>query len=407
MTNLPHLASRIFGTPLLVYRPKLDLILAVMGRRLGVGDFDSPADYDFTNRQDTHINDQSYITENIAIIPIYGTLVRRTVGLEAESGLTSYACIKSRLEAAVSNTSITGIILEIDSPGGEVGGVFDLADAIRAYTEIKPIWAVANDIAFSAAYILASATNKIYVNRMGGVGSIGVIAMHIDQSAMDSQEGLKYTAIYAGNHKNDLSPHAPLTSEAKVALQSEVNRIYEIFVDTVSKYRGLSIESLRATEADLFFGPNAVANGLADVLGTLDTAIADLSASRNNTQESRLQNTLGYTMDNIQPITNNIEKDLATTAGANVGNVAPIASQTALEIAQLCTLAGQPNLIVKFLEANLSSAQVRSQLLDIRATAVPEIQSHITASSGTQSGVNPLIEAAKQLAAKSTGGVTR
>ena len=175
MTVLPHLAARLFGVPLAIHRPKLDMILAVLGPRVGVADLAAPQGL-------TAARPVVASSPGVAVIPIHGTLVRRTVGLEAESGLTSYASLAAQLDAAIGNPAVSAILLDIDSPGGESGGVFDLADRIRAASQIKPVWAVANDMAFSAAYALASAASRVFVSRTGGVGSIGVIAMHVDQS---------------------------------------------------------------------------------------------------------------------------------------------------------------------------------------------------------------------------------
>ncbi|MGD7175730.1 S49 family peptidase, partial [Ralstonia pseudosolanacearum] len=171
------------------------------------------------------------------------------------------------------------ILLDVDSPGGESGGVFDLADRIRAAAAIKPVWAAANDMAFSAAYALACAASRVFVSRTGGVGSIGVIAMHVDQSVKDAKDGVRYTAVFAGARKNDLNPHEPITDEAQAQLQAEVSRIYRLFVATVGSYRGLSAEAVTATEAGLFFGQDAVAAGLADAVGTFEDALAQLTAS--------------------------------------------------------------------------------------------------------------------------------
>ena len=139
----------------------------------------------------------------IAVIPITGTLVRRTVGLEAQSGLTSYASLAEQVQQAVADPSVRAILLDLDSPGGEAGGVFDLADQIYEARQVKPVWAVTNEDAFSAAYALAASAERLYVTRTGGVGSIGVVAMRLDQSQADADEGLKYSHIFAGAHKND------------------------------------------------------------------------------------------------------------------------------------------------------------------------------------------------------------
>jgi hypothetical protein len=192
MTLLPHLAARLFGVPLAIHRPKLDVILSVLGPRVGLADLAAPPAFTPPARP------APTQTPHVAVIPVHGTLVRRTVGLEAESGLTSYMGLAAQLDAALASPEVAAILLDIDSPGGESGGVFDLADRIRAASQIKPVWAVANDMAFSAAYALASAANKVFVSRTGGVGSIGVIAMHVDQSGKDAQDGVRYTAVFAG-----------------------------------------------------------------------------------------------------------------------------------------------------------------------------------------------------------------
>ena len=185
MTVLPHLAARLFGVPLAIHRSKLDVILSVLGSRIGLADLAAPVSYTPAARA------PGPPSGKVAVIPIHGTLVRRTSGIEAESGLASYTGIAAQLDAALASPEIAAILLDIDSPGGESGGVFDLADRIRAASEVKPVWAVANDMAFSAAYALASAATRVFVARTGGVGSIGVIAMHVDQSVKDAQDGVR------------------------------------------------------------------------------------------------------------------------------------------------------------------------------------------------------------------------
>ena len=407
MTVLPHLAARLFGVPLAIHRPKLDVILAVLGARVGLADLAAPVGYTPAARA------LGPPSGKVAVIPIHGTLVRRTSGIEAESGLASYTGIAAQLDAALASPEIAAILLDIDSPGGESGGVFDLADRIRAASEVKPVWAVANDMAFSAAYALASAATRVFVARTGGVGSIGVIAMHVDQSVKDAQDGVRYTAVFAGERKNDLNPHEPISNEAHAVLKAEVDRIYDLFVETVARHRGLDADAVRATEAGLFFGPDAVATGLADAVGSLEDALTQLTQSlsplptqvatasqagflRNHQMESSMN-------DRTDPAAS--DRPLADPAGSHPQ---PSATATALsvadavEIAQTCTLAGRTDLIAGFLEAQSSPAQVRSQLLAAQAEASPEITSHIAPDAARTVASNPLIDAAKQIAAQST-----
>ena len=407
MTVLPHLAARLFGVPLAIHRPKLDVILSVLGARIGLADLAAPVGYTPAARA------LGPPSGKVAVIPIHGTLVRRTSGIEAESGLASYTGIAAQLDAALASPEIAAILLDIDSPGGESGGVFDLADRIRAASEVKPVWAVANDMAFSAAYALASAATRVFVARTGGVGSIGVIAMHVDQSVKDAQDGVRYTAVFAGERKNDLNPHEPISNEAHAVLKAEVVRIYDLFVETVARHRGLDADAVRATEAGLFFGPDAVATGLADAVGSLEDALTQLTQSlsplptqvatasqagflRNHQMESSMN-------DRTDPAAS--DRPLADPAGSHPQ---PSATATALsvadavEIAQTCTLAGRTDLIAGFLEAQSSPSKVRSQLLAAQAEASPEITSHIAPDAARPVASNPLIDAAKQIAAQSS-----
>src|SRR5690606_33365251 len=120
----------------------------------------------------------------------------------------------AELEELVADRSVSAIVLRIDSPGGLASGLFDFTDRIFEARQTKPIVAVVDDIAYSAAYAIAAAAEKIYVSRTSGVGSVGVVGYHVDRSEADAAEGLKVTAVYAGAHKIDFSPHFPLTEAA-------------------------------------------------------------------------------------------------------------------------------------------------------------------------------------------------
>ena len=406
MTLLPHLAARLYGVPLAIHRPKLDVILAVLGPRIGLADLAAPSGFTPPARP------ASTQTTKVAVIPIHGTLVRRTVGLEAESGLTSYAGLTEQLDAALASPDVAAILLDVDSPGGESGGVFDLADRIRAASSIKPVWAVANDMAFSAAYALASAASKVFVSRTGGVGSIGVIAMHVDQSERDAQDGVRYTAVFAGDRKNDLNPHEPISSEAHAFLKGEVNRVYGLFVETVARNRGIEASAVRDTEAGLFFGQAAVAIGLADAIGTFDDALAQLCESVSPLPKLaashaglfsnlQMESSMNDRTDPAAP--DRLAADPAGSLSQPAAAATAMTVADAIEVAQTCTLAGRTDLIAGFLEAKAPPAKVRSQLLATQAEASPEIVSRIdpqSAMSASSTGHpasphNPLIQAVK------------
>jgi len=152
-----------------------------------------------------------------------------------------------------------------------VSGCFELADRIYAARGTKPIEAVANDSAFSAAYAIASACDRITLPNSGGVGSIGVVATHVDVSRYEDRIGITYTNVIAGDKKADYSPHAPLSESARAELQAEVDRLAGIFVGTVARNRGIDADAVRALQAGCLFGPAAIAAGLADYIGTVES----------------------------------------------------------------------------------------------------------------------------------------
>jgi ClpP class serine protease len=166
--------------------------------------------------------------------------------------------------------------------------LFDLVDQIQAIRSQcgKPIWAVADEAALSAAYAIGCVADRFYVTQTGEVGSVGVVAVHLDESGADSQAGLTWSFIHAGAAKVDGNSHQPLSDTARATLQADVDALYTRFIDLVTKCRKKAPDAIRATEANVYRGDQAVAMGLADKVGTLRVALADLGATlaRNSTR---------------------------------------------------------------------------------------------------------------------------
>lgn len=259
--SLPHVATRIFNTPLLIEPGKLRLIVAVLARRAAGAHVAAQAEAG-RRRQP-----QYEIVNGTAIIPVFGSLVHRTTGLDAMSGLTSYQSISQHLSAALEDPQVNRVLLEIDSPGGEVGGLAELAGQIRTANQQKPVIAYANSAA-SAAYWIGSAADKLYLSPEAAVGSIGVIYLHMDVRAAQEKEGVAITEVFAGSHKVDTSPYRALSTEARDQVQGYINAYYEQFVMAVAQQRGLNPQTVRDTEAALYIGGQAVDRGLADGVRT-------------------------------------------------------------------------------------------------------------------------------------------
>jgi signal peptide peptidase SppA len=417
---MTYLASRLFGTPLLIHRPKLDVILSVVGQRIGMMDPHAMPPMDMAVYQRPPAVSAP---EGIAVIPIHGSLVKRSLGMEAASGLTSYGEIAAMLDAALADPQVRGILLDIDSPGGEASGSFELARRVREVAALKPVWAVANDAAYSAAYAIAASAQRLFVTETGGVGSIGVIALHVDQSVKDAKDGYRFTAVTAGAHKNDYSPHEPLSDTAKTELQVEVDRLYTIFTEHVAAMRGTDIEAVRATEAGLYFGANAVSQGLADGIQTLESTLAEFHSflnAKNNVLIHppsqvrgviRAEAALSHKeipMPDSQDSPQNPVADTIDIAEAEklVAEAKREVMQSAQAIAELCLLAGCPERAAEFISAGKSQADVRRVLIDARAAKsdASDIRSTITVDAGTQfldsPETSPIVAAVKKLSAQ-------
>ena len=274
MIDLPHIASRVFGTPLMIARAKLEVILGVLAPRLA-GSALEPINADADPPPQTSVT-----VERIAVVSVIGTLVSRSGYLDAASGLLAYGDIGDAIASAIDDPSVRGVILDVDSPGGEVGGLFDLVEQIRALKSgtTKPVWAAANESALSAAYAIASVADRLYVTRTGEVGSIGVVAVHVDESGADAKAGLAWTFVFAGERKVDGHGHEPLSERARATIQADVDRLYGQLSALVAANRGLSNEAVRRTDAAIYRGELALRAGLADRVGTLDLAIAEMVA---------------------------------------------------------------------------------------------------------------------------------
>ncbi|MBS9529975.1 S49 family peptidase [Wolbachia endosymbiont of Rhagoletis cerasi] len=304
----------------------------------------------------------------IKVIPIHGILTKNSEAFDDILGMTSYEKIREEIEEALINEEVETIILDIDSPGGEVNGLFDLSDFIYEARALKKIVAIANDDAYSAAYAIASSAEKVYVSRTSGVGSIGVIASHIDQSGFDEKQGIKYTTVFAGNRKNDLNPHEPITSESMESLKEEVNRLYEMFVQLIARNRNLSMERIKSTEAGLYFGEKAIEIGLADGI-TIFSELKFINKNRSITMTEQ-------TIANFKEQAINSKEDLIEQ-GKRLGYEKCRAEVH--EIVRLCNLSKMPEKITEFIEQDVNAKQAQEILMSILAerTKKTEIMSTI------------------------------
>ena len=227
-------------------------------------------------------------TRGVAVIPVYGPIVQRASMQDLSGpGVTSTSQLSKQIRTVLADRSVDSVILDIDSPGGSVGGVSELAAEIRAARAEKQIIAHANSFAASAAYWLASAAEEIVVTPGGQVGSIGVFAAHEDHSERLSREGISVSLISAGKYKTEGNPYEPLSESAREHMQATVDQYHADFVGAVADGRGVSSETVRDDfgQGRMFLAQEAVDRGMADRIESLDNTIARLRSSDSHRAE--------------------------------------------------------------------------------------------------------------------------
>jgi HK97 family phage prohead protease len=217
-------------------------------------------------------------TSPVAVIEINGPIFPKAGLMTELSGATSIETLRSDFRAALANPDVKAILLNIDSPGGSVDQVPEMAAEILAARGQKPIVAQANGWAASAAYHLASGADEIVVTPSGEVGSIGVYTAHDDISAAQEKLGIKTTLISAGKYKTEGSPLGPLEDEARAEMQSKVDAFYKMFVSAVAKGRGVTAKDVTGGfgEGRMVMAEQAVEFGMADRVATFDQTFVRL-----------------------------------------------------------------------------------------------------------------------------------
>lgn len=215
---------------------------------------------------------------SVAVIPVYGVVSHRMNMMQAMSGGTSTEMLRRDVRAAMVDPDISAVLLDFDTPGGSVYGVQELADELYSMRGDKPLVAFANPLAASAGYWLASSVDELYITPSGDVGSVGVIAMHVDQSAANEQDGLKVEYITAGQYKAEGNPHEPLSDSAREYMQARVDAYYEQFVGALARNRGVSPDLVREAygQGRVLGASDALAAGMIDGIQTFDQTVTML-----------------------------------------------------------------------------------------------------------------------------------
>lgn len=194
-------------------------------------------------------------------------------------GMTGYPEIREAMISAATDTSVKHIILDIDSGGGAVSGVDDTAKLIRlVHDNVKPVTAFTDGAMYSAAYWLGASAGQVFASKAAGMGSIGVIATHMERSEMLKEAGIGVTVIRAGKYKALANGVEKLTEEGKAQIQAGVDAAYKIFVGHVSEMRGKSYEFADSVMAQgrEFYGQAGADAGLIDGIKSFDQVMSDV-----------------------------------------------------------------------------------------------------------------------------------
>lgn len=294
---LPMLADRFLNTPLLLDPSKAAVIYGVLSGRMAheINVDMSGLDIDEAAAQPipeaTRFAGSSRRAEGgysvvprsggVGIISVVGSLVNRGAFIGASSGAMSYEGIGAQIDTAKKDGELKAVILDLNSPGGEATGMFAVAQKVRELAAIKPVIAMVNDVAASAAYGIASGATEIVISPTSFVGSIGVVMVHMDHSGELKKKGVKPTILQRGANKTHGNPFGPLSNDANAALNEMMTVLYDQFLGAVALGRGdrLTADAARLTEATVFVGQQAIDAGVADRIGTFDDVLAELQTN--------------------------------------------------------------------------------------------------------------------------------
>lgn len=275
------LIAEFLSTPWALMPERLNAVSAVMARwsshAPATAEVLAGIDVDKVAREARRQTATSVSGGGIAVLPLYGVITQRGNMIEDVSGPGSVSTQKfaAALRQALADESVSQILIDIDSPGGSVYGVAELADEIVAARAQKPIIAIANSLAASAAYWIGCSASEFYVTPGGEVGSIGVWQAHFDYSQALAAEGVTPTLISAGTYKVEGNPYAPLEPEAQAFMQSRVDDYFLAFSKAVAKGRGVPIAQVRngMGQGRVLGADAALEQNMVDGIVTLDEAI--------------------------------------------------------------------------------------------------------------------------------------
>lgn len=278
-----HIVRAVYGQPWMIERRTFDTIDELLQFRLAGGFL---SDEEIRERlisaaASNGPRSGGRRAQGVAVIPVYGVLAPHAGDMRT-SGATTVDDIRAEFRDALANEDVGAIVFDVDSPGGSVDGIEELASEIRAARGQKPVAAVANFQMDSAAYYLGSQADEVVASPSARVGAIGVLMKHVDISKQAETRGERTTLISAGKYKAEGNQFEPLSDEALAFAQTQVDGYYEMFVDAVAKGRGVTPNAVRNGygEGRELMATQAKAAGMVDRIDTLENTVRRASAGK-------------------------------------------------------------------------------------------------------------------------------
>jgi ClpP class serine protease len=214
------------------------------------------------------------VRDGVATIPVIGPIFRYADFFTMISGGVTVETLAQDLTAALDDPAVRSIVLHIDSPGGEINGMHELADMIYAARDAKPITAYVGHLGASAGYWLASAAGRVVADATAMLGSIGVVSVMRDPAKTTSKD-LEFVSSQSPHKRSD-----PTTDAGRAVIQARVDALADVFIADVARFRGVSVATVAESfgRGALLVGAAAVVAGMADALGSYEGTLAALSA---------------------------------------------------------------------------------------------------------------------------------
>jgi len=356
----------VINTPLAVTSAYSELLAGWIEKSLGSNELQAFTGVDHGEPLQFGVSEEV----GIAVIPVHTSLSHRSNWFDL-----GYDQIKSNIKSAMANPDVNGILLDQDSPGGEVAGLNDFCNWLRAASDIKPIWSLVNEHSYSASYAISAACNRIIMPESAGAGSIGVVMAHVDVSKMMDEAGMKVTLISKGQYKTLGNAYEPLSGEALAMFEKSLEAPYNRFVNSVAAFRDVDPDVVKNTEAGVFDSKTALQLGLADEILSADDAIASFAESL---KTGKTFGDIGLDKDDKKD--NGSADEQAITDADAAGYERGLAEGKELGIAAVVELLGKPEVAgkesaaMKWLAKGKETDEVLEILEDIPASAAAPVK---------------------------------